>query len=78
MDSEFSLVTSLQIGRANTYAPRVLIKCRQPDKKWAFWRFEPSTIWQNGVKWESESRKLPTALNYQAAYFYILAVYFKT
>ena len=37
------------------------------------WWFEPSTFCS-----DSESLKLPTALNYQAAYFYILAVYFKT
>ena len=78
MDSKFSLVPSFQIGRANSYAPRILIKYRQPDKKRAFWRFEQSTIWENRVKWESESLKLPTALDYQAAYFYILAVYVKT
>ena len=57
---------------------RVLIKCRQPAKKPATWRLEPSTFWGNRVKLESESLKLPSALSYQAAYFYILAVYFKT
>ena len=56
---------------------RVLIKCRQPAKKPATWRFEPSTFWGNRVKLESESLKLPTALSYQAAYFNILAVYLK-
>ena len=54
---------------------RVLIKCRQPAKKPATWRFEPSTFWGNRVKLESESLKLPTALSYPAAYFNILAVY---
>ena len=53
-------------------------KCWQPAKKMATWWFEPSTFWGKRVKWDSESMKLPTALNYQAAYFYILAVYFKT
>ena len=57
--------------------PRVLIKCRQPAKKPATWRFEPSTFWGNRVKLGSESLKLPTALSYQAAYFNILAVYLK-
>ena len=56
---------------------RVLIKCRQPAKKPATWRFEPSTFGGNRVKLESESLKLPTALSYQAAYFNILAVYLK-
>ena len=56
---------------------RVLIKCRQLAKKPATWRFEPSTFWGKRVKWESESLKLPTKLNWQAAYVYILAVYFK-
>ena len=56
---------------------RILIKCRQPAKKPATWRFEPSTFWGNRVKLESESLKLPTALSYQAAYFNILAVYLK-
>ena len=40
---------------------RVLIKCRQPAKKPATWRLEPSTFWGNRVKLESESLKLPTA-----------------
>ena len=40
--------------------------------------FKRSTFWGNKVEWESESLELPTALSYQAAYFYILAVYFKT
>ena len=56
---------------------RVLIKRRQPAKKPATWRFEPSTFWGNRVKLESGSLKLPTALSYQAAYFNILAVYLK-
>ena len=56
---------------------RVLIKCRQPAKKPATWRFELSTFWGNRVKLESESLKLPPALSYQAAYFNILAVYLK-
>ena len=56
---------------------RVLIKCRQPAKKPATGRFEPSTFWGDRVKLESESLKLPTALSYQAAYFNILAVYLK-
>ena len=56
---------------------RVLIKCWQPAKKPATWRFELSTLWGNRVKLESESLKLPTALSYQAAYFNILAVYLK-
>ena len=34
-------------------------------------------LWKSRVKWESESLKLPTALSYQAAFFYILADYFK-
>ena len=46
---------------------RVLIKRRQPAKKPATWRFEPSTFWGNRVKLESGSLKLPTALSYQAA-----------
>ena len=40
---------------------RVLIKCRQPAKKPATWRLEPSTFGGNRVKLESESLKLPTA-----------------
>ena len=43
------------------------------------WRVEPPTFWENRVlKWESESLTLPTKLNWQAAYFFMLAVYFKT
>ena len=30
------------------------------------------------VKWENESLTLPAALSYQAAYIYIIAVYFKS
>ena len=56
---------------------RVLIKFRQLAKKTATWRLELSTFWGNRVKFVSESLKLPSALSYQAAYFYILAVYFK-
>ena len=47
-------------------------------KKLATWRCETYNIWGSSAKQESESLKLPTALKYQAAYFYILAVYFKT
>ena len=55
---------------------RVFFKWRQPAKKPAAWRFEPSTFGRNKVKWDSKSLKLPTALcSYQVAYFYILAVY---
>ena len=31
-----------------------------------------------GIKWVSESLKLPSTLDCQAAHFYILPVYFKT
>ena len=58
---------------------RVLIKCLHQAKEPATLRSEPSALagvkW---VKWRSESLKLPTALGCQAAYLYILAVYFKT
>ena len=64
-------------NKYNLSIHRVLIKCRQPAKKPATWRFEPSTFWGNRVKLQSESLKLPTALSYQAAYFNILAVYLK-
>ena len=64
-------------NKHNQSIHRVLIKCRQPAKKPATWRFEPSTFWGNRVKLESESLKLPTALSYQATYFNILAVYLK-
>ena len=33
---------------------------------------------KGNINWESESLKLPTALSDHAAYFCILAVYFKT
>ena len=57
----------------------VFIKCRQRAKKPSTWWLEPPTFWENRVlKWESESLNLPTKLNWQAAYFYMLAVYFKT
>ena len=57
---------------------RVLIKYWQPAKKkghlevWAIY-----FLGKKNVKWDSESLKLPTALNYQTASFHILAVYFK-
>ena len=56
---------------------RVLIKCRKSAKKLATWRFEPSTFRGNRVNRENDSLKLPAALSYQAAYFYIIAVYFR-
>ena len=56
---------------------RVLIKCRQSAKKLATWRFEPSTFRGNTVNRENDSLKLPAELSYQAAYFYIIAVYFR-
>lgn len=57
----------------------VLIKCLQRAKEPATLRSEPSALagveW---VKWRRESLKLPMALGCQAAYLYILAIYFKT
>lgn len=59
---------------------RVLIKCWQPAKNnygflevWAIYFFVKYTR----VKWECGSLELPSALNYQAAYFHIQAVYLK-
>ena len=57
---------------------RVLIKCWQPAKKLATWRFELSSFGGNRVNRESETLKLPKKLNWQAAYLYVLAVDFKT
>ena len=57
---------------------RVLIKCRQPAKKPDTWRFEPSTFGGNMVSRGSENLKLPKKHNWQAVYFNILAVNFKT
>ena len=55
---------------------RVLIK--QPAKKMVMLRYEPSSFGEKWVKWGSESLKLPSTLDCQAADFYILEVYFKT
>ena len=78
MFTTLGLIPALELqALLNLSFIRVLIKCRQPAKKPATWRFEPSTFWGNRVKLESESLKLPTALSYQAAYFNILAVYLK-
>ena len=51
---------------------RVLIKCQQPTKNPATLRSELTSFEGKWVKWESESLKLPKALDCQAAYFYIL------
>ena len=57
---------------------RVLVKCQQPTKKPATLRSEQSAFGGKSVKWGSKILKLPSALDYQFVYFYILAVYFKT
>ena len=57
---------------------RVIVKCQQPTKKLATLRPEQSAFGGKSVKWGSEILKLPTALDCQSIYFYILAVYFKT
>ena len=57
---------------------KIFIKCSQlPNKKLQLHGVKPSTFWGKWVKWERESLKLPTALNYQTTFFYIPAVYFK-
>ena len=57
---------------------RVLIKCRQPAKKPDTWNFEPSTFGGNMVSRGSKNLKLAKKHNWQAIYFNILAVNFKT
>ena len=57
-------------------ANKILIKCPQlAKKKKQLCGVKPSTFWEKWVKWESESLKLPTALNYQTTYFYFPAVF---
>ena len=56
----------------------LLIKCRQPAKSLAAWRSELSSFGGKWVNRGSESFKLPSALDCQATYLDILAVYLKT